>query len=183
MLLIVAFSIAANVTPVPDETVSRAVAAPLRQDATLIADAQRLGIDYKPLSWHHSSVELATAVDVTAETADDIIIGLFLPPNTIIIATNLSDDTELNIVAYEYMHYIWAGLSPSQRQIMGTTLDQYRTQNPDFDADVARYHGDAATIQDEENSTACTRVQPYLLSDEFNNYCNRYIPNRTLLFP
>lgn len=181
-LLIIGFVIAANTAPAPDDTIPQTVAAQPTQDPVLVADAQRLGIDYKAISWHYSSDEITASLNSIAETTNDTVIGLFEPPDTIIIATNLSTSDELNIVAYEYMHYVWAGLTDTQRQDMGALLDQYRTRNPSFDTDVSRYHGDAATIQNEENSTACTRVDPSLLSDSFNNYCNQYIPNRALLF-
>lgn len=159
------------------------VAKPLTQDPVLMADAQQLAIDYSPLNLILTSESLnAIASGKTTETTDGSPIGLFLTPNTIYIQSGLDKNEELNIFAYEYMHYYWSNLSGNDQQSIATELDAYRNQNVNYNADVSRYHGDTKTIQDEEDSTACTRVDPSLLSDSFNAYCNQAIPNRSILF-
>ena len=152
--------------------------APLTQDPTLVADAQQLGIDYSPLNLSFTSQPITS----NTETTDGSPIGVFFAPNTIHIQSGLAKSDELNILAYEYMHYAWANLTSTQRSTIGAELDAFRTQDADFNSDVSRYHGDTAVIQNEEDSTACTRVDPSLLSDSFNAYCNQFIANRSILF-
>lgn len=171
-------TLGSSTPPLPNAPTPTSVAQPLTQDPALVADAQELGINYTPLNWRYSSSVLTS----NTETSDGTVVGLFTTPNSIQIATGLSKSDELNMVAYEYMHYYWSNLTEYQRQSIGANLDEYRTQNADFNADVSRYHGDVETIQDEEDSTACTRVASYLLSDDFNAYCNTAIPNRSILF-
>jgi hypothetical protein len=150
----------------------------LTQDPTLVADAKQLGIDYSPLNLTFTSKNIS----ISDETVSGGAIGVFYPPNIIYIESGLSKYQELNIVAYEYMHYVWENLPTSTKQRISSELTLYRTQNSDYNADVSHYSGDTATIEDEQDSTACTRVEPYLLSDSFNAYCNAAIPNRSILF-
>lgn len=150
----------------------------LTQDPKLVGDAQELGIDYSQVNLEFTPTNPTS----TIEKSDEPAVGVFIYPNTIQIKTGLSKKDELTIVAYEYMHYVWKDTSTKQQQQLAKQLRVYRSWNPDFNADVSRYHGTPETIDNELHSTVCTHVQPYLLSNSFNNYCNQFIKNRSILF-
>lgn len=175
-MYVIGYAVGESTTP--RYNVPATVGVTLSQDPVLVADAQQLGINYAPLNMKFSSGALTSLT----ETVDNGAIGLFTTPNSITIATGLSKKDELNILAYEYMHYAWIGLTAEQKQSLTSSYQHYRTINPDFNAEVSHYHGDEATIANEMNSTACTRVQPHLLTVDFNNYCNQFIKNRNILF-
>lgn len=148
----------------------------ISQDPTLVADAQQLGLDY-------SGVNLSFAPTLSApDVVGTSTVGEFTPPNSIQIKAGLTKPQELQTVAYEFMHYYWQNLPLNIQQQMTTVYQQYYDSNTDFQQLTKYYTGNSSVIADERNSTACTQVQPYLLSTSFNIYCNQFIPNRSILF-
>ena len=153
------------------------IGATITQDPTLVADAVQLGLDY-------SNVNLSFAPTLHAsDIADDSkTIGVFHSPNTITIKSGLTKDQEINIVAYEFMHYYWQNLPKETKTNLTNTYQTYYDSNLTFRQLTALYVGSPETLADERNSNACTRTPPYVLTDEFNTYCNTFIPNRSILF-
>lgn len=173
-LLVVPYWLGSSDKPTPPNVV---VGGSLHRDPRLVSDAKKLGIDSTPLN-----LKLVSHIKRADEKVDGTIIGVFYRPNSIQIRKGLSRTAELNILAYEYMHYVWQNLPASQKKVLTMGLKDYRKMNPNFNRDVSRYHGPSKIINDEMDSTACTRVAPYLLSRGFNSYCDHYIKHRAILF-
>lgn len=100
--------------------------------------------------------------------------------NTIYVRDGLSEYNTKNILAYEYMHYIYARVAPiDQRFTMGgEVLSMWNVQPT-----MARYSAQLVPVNpseqvDEGISIMCTRMSPSEISDYANTYCNNYIPNR-----
>lgn len=157
-----------------------ATLSPATQDPVLKADADTLGIDVSGINI--SFIAIVPRGDVVGTESDDNVVGGFHEPNTIVIKSGLDKQLELSTVAYEYMHFVWAGLGTDIKTQMSANYQDLYDRSPLFQSDTESYVGDPATIADERNSTACVDMPPYLLTAEFNDWCNQFIPNRSLLF-
>lgn len=164
-------------------TVPHVMAATLNQDPTLVADAQQLGINTGALNLEFVSGFSSTEGDLTDTSAT---IGAFIAPNTIQVKSGISKKDEMISVAYEYMHYVWSNFKPETKSSLAAGYDRLYSDDSDFATEIAPFmalkSNTADTIQNEENSIACTHLDPNSLTNEFNAYCNTYIPNRSLLF-
>lgn len=163
--------------PISAVATPTAVVAPITQDPVLVSDAQELGIDY-------SNLNMSFATSLTATDIDNgyKILGTFQAPVTIKILSGQPKQDELSSLAYEYLHYTWINMPSAEQQQMTTLYQQYYTSNPDFQRLTVAYIGTPDIIANERNSTACTKVDPSVLTDDFNAYCNSAIPNRAILF-
>lgn len=168
---------AVGLSSYPHLTTPNGVAKPLTQDPILLADAQQLGIDT-------SNVNLSFADQLSASdvSPSDVVVGSFTAPNNIKVKSGQEKSQELNTVAYEFMHYFWSQLPVTSQSQLTTTLNDFYNQDSEFQRITAGYVGSDAVLADERNSTACTLVPPYVLTDDFNAYCNQFIPNRAILF-
>ena len=146
------------------------------QDPALLADAQQLGINAGGIVLGFN--DAPKAKDVT----DGSTIATFYAPNIIEIKPGMPKKKELTSLSYEYMHYVWSLQPAKWRADQGVLYDNYFAANPQFNYLLAAYKGDANTIHDEMDSTLCTLINPADLSQDFNAYCDHYIPNRALLF-
>lgn len=165
---------------VPKTTPPKTIAATLSQDPALLEDAQELGIqDYTKVNINYA--QTVTADDATTD-ANRTVIGSFTAPNTILIQSGLTKRVELQTVAYEYMHYLWIQIPQASRDAMIPIFQQFYDTNSDFHSETSGYYGSAATIADERDATACTKIPPYELVTAFNDYCNTLITNRSILF-
>lgn len=90
-------------------------------------------------------------------------------------------------LAYEYMHDVWARLSPTRRARVTVLLNQFyiarRDQlEPDLgelvDADARNGVAPAAARLDELNSIACVRTFDAQLEPELRAYCDDVLPGR-----
>lgn len=176
-VLFVAMALGANI--VGDQLVAPVPVVPpvpaLVQDASLVAYARTLGIDYTPLNINFSAV--VTSTDVKGET-----IASFTAPNSILIKSGMSEEKTSQALAYEYMHYTWSLLTPVQRTEGAVGYQTLWNNNYEFQRLTSGYYGSPEIIADERNSTACVLMQPSVLSADFNAYCNSYIKNRGILF-
>lgn len=159
--------------------IPKSVGVQLAQDPALVADAQQLGIDYSPLNM--SLAPSLSADDVIAD--QDNTTGTFQAPNTIKVKSGQTRQDELRSLAYEYLHYVWENMRIDKKQQLTALLQQYYDSSSSFRQLNANYMGTPDILADERNSVACTYIQPYLLTDDFNSYCDHYIPNRSILFP
>jgi hypothetical protein len=146
------------------------------QDPALLADAHVLGINTDGIMLRYSAHPVA--VDVPKGK----VIASFTAPNLIEIKSSQPKKTEIQSVAYEYLHYVWLNSTPQFKKTQGRLYDRYFSQNSDLAYLVKPYVGPADTIHDEMHSTLCALVSPNRLSIAFNDYCNKVIPNRSILF-
>ncbi len=153
----------------------------LTQDPKLVSDAKQLGIDYSPINWEFvESIPNTNYDDITPGTA---IIGGFTAPNSIQVKSGMGKQQELQTVAYEYLHYKWTQYTPNQKAKLENLLQRFYDNKLYFREATKAITGSADVLGDERNSMACTVIQPYLLTQAFNDYCDSLIPNRTILFP
>lgn len=177
LLLVLWIGIAIGLNAYPHLITPNNITKPLTQDPILIADAQQLGIDY-------SRVNISLSPSVTGDDVKDNTntVGTFQAPNNILVKSGLSKQQELQTVAYEFMHYFWSREPQANRTQLTQTLQDFYNHDSEFQRITQPYVGDTDTIADERDSTACTAIPPYVLTDEFNAYCNQFIPNRAILF-
>lgn len=149
-------------------------AASVTQDPTLVTDATQLGINPAGVN-----LALVPAVNNTTDVTDGAnIVGGFVAPNTISIKSGLDKSTEVQTVAYEFLHYYWAKTSAQERQQLTATYQSLYDSSAELRYLTQNYVGDADTLADERNSTACTLIDPANLTQSFNTYCNGLLPNR-----
>lgn len=163
-----------NLSPTPAK-----IGANLIQDPVLLADASQLGLN--PSDLNMSFVSTVGSGDVK-EIDSSNVYGSFSAPNNIVVRSGLDKKTELASLAHEFMHYSWNNLPLQERQSLTKTYQNYYDNNTSFRAITAGYVGSPDAIATERNSVACTGVNPSTLDNDFNAYCNKFIPNRAILF-
>lgn len=152
----------------------------IAQDPTLVDDAKQLGLsDYQWVNLSFTDNKTAKDGDLPDGTP---INGVFYGPNTISISTGLNKQDELVSVAYEIMHYYWSNLPDDNKQSAEQVMQNFYDSDPKFQDITRDFIGDASLLGDERSATACTKVPTYILTDDFNTYCNQFIPNRSILF-
>lgn len=143
------------------------------QDPKLLAESKQLGIDV-------SGVNLRYSDNLSASNArlGEPLKGAFSKPNTIFIKPDTN--IELKILAHEYMHYIRYNMSLSESKAISEKVRPYFEVKYKYLLDP--YKQDQNILDDEGHSFICTSINPNQLSVEINTYCNKFIPNRQLLF-
>lgn len=144
----------------------------LLQDPTLLAKSQQLGIDVSRLN-----LNLAPSTEAGA-LAD------FEAPNTIDINPGQDEKATLLSIGHEYYHYYWENeTTPNEKITLGNQLvDFYNTDA--WLQNRMRPYTDTGCKDDcltnELHSVMCTELPSYVITQEFTNYCNSVIPNRSL---
>ena len=146
----------------------------------LRAAGQRLGIPTQALERLHPRWGLPQGVHepqsgyVSAVYRDG---AIYLRPGT-----NATD-----AVAYEYLHDVWAHLSPEQRARLVLLLDQFYVEHRDelepalgklVRADVSNGSTPTSAHLDELHSIACSRTSDDHLSPRLRSYCDFVLPGR-----
>lgn len=138
----------------------------------LLQRAKELGIDV-------SNINLNISDKVEADDLSDAL-GTFLLPNTITIKSGLSPHAERQILAHEYLHYLWS--TQDHQDNLQSYIDA-SVNDPWLKEVLSSYTNcDRECIADEAHSYSCSTEPLEYLSQEFNNYCNSLIPNRQILF-
>jgi len=147
--------------------------AQLKQDPHLLLISSELGINVSDLN--------LAMVDTLPGTGYSQATGVFISPNTISIKKGQSIEDTRKVFAHEYAHYVYSRSVVSKETIennyniylndswLNERLNQYKDC-------------DKLCISDEVHSYSCTTTLSNLLDEEYNNYCNSIIPNRSLLF-
>lgn len=141
----------------------------LEQDPRLVELADKLGINYSQLNLKYVDTVDAGNLD----NAD----GVFIYPNTIQIDKDVSNP--LQLLAHEYTHY-WVSQNSSAPIVRN--YDNFLSKDPWIQETLRGYNCDKLCLADEANAYACTVYPPYLLTAEFNGYCDSIIPNRSVLY-
>src|ERR1039458_4769792 len=134
----------------------------LSQDPTLLSDAQTLGINVSSLNLVYGPLPSGNNDAVAGQVYQ----GEYDPnTQTIYVVTGMTQFTELQTLAYEYMHYVWGNLvGASFQQSEAPWLEQYEANSPALQQYMTDYSGSQTTLDNELDSTMCTEIDPSLLS-------------------
>lgn len=107
---------------------------------------------------------------------------------TIYVKTGYTPWQTKNLLAYEFMHYVWDRLAtPAQHNMINLEGDSLVQTSTKFQTELAPFLAPgniAPDVQnDERDSIICTRLGVAELSDNANAYCSQYIPNRGEILP
>lgn len=168
----VSFTFGYNLSENQPSLIPQAGSVALTQDPELVKLATKLGIDYSDLNLKQSKTVKA---DNTGEAE-----AIFQPPNTIVIRQD--SDQKLELLAHEYMHFYSSQYSQKDVDMMVENYRLYHSKNQWVQTQLEPYKCDEVCLSDEANAYLCTAYYPYRLSDNFNQYCDSVIPNRSVLF-
>ena len=179
---LISYNYANKTVTTPNASVTQAYT----QDPTLLAYASNLGIDVSHINLVLSPT-IPHATDLSGQAVgvyNTATTTIYVSDNEVPLEGGTESSDDISTLAYEYMHYIWAyDLSASAKTQQTTTLEQYSNTNSAFNKLVNMYQGSQDTLGDEYTATACTELDPSVLSTGFNTWCDTYIPNReTVLF-
>lgn len=145
----------------------------LTKNYELLQRAGELGIDVSALNIY---IDDGMQADDLAD-ADSV----FAPPNTIVIHNGFTPAEQRELLAHEYLHYVWSKSKPSEAVIEANNAAAIN--DPFLRQQLSQYTNcDRLCIADEVNSYACTAEPPQYLDATYNQYCNSLIPNRVILF-
>lgn len=91
-------------------------------------------------------------------------------------------DQQYALFAHEYLHFVWAEITPAERQALSPSLEYVWANVPRFNKRLDTYAG--LTSEDRYNEMqayACTEIADWKLPQDLLNYCVKYIPNRSVL--
>lgn len=142
------------------------------QDPDLVAKAAQLGIDVSRLNLTYKT------------NADPTIYAYFQPPNTIEVNPGQDPTKTLQFYAHEYYHYQWSQLTtPEERSSISPKLNNFYNQDAWLQKRMKFYDDRGCAgecFTDELDSIMCTEIPSYVISQEFIDYCNSVVPNRSL---
>jgi hypothetical protein len=130
------------------------------------------------------TLTLADTIPEAADLSPSVTEGVYFGDSkTIFIKNNETVKGLKNMLAYEYMHYVWNNLAtPDQKTAILSESDILIFTNAKFKSDMVDFLGTniQPNVQDDErDSNMCTRLPASALSDMANNFCNNFIPNRS----
>lgn len=112
--------------------------------------------------------------------------GQYIEPDTIIISKGLDSKTELRTLAHEYLHYVWiTQASQINKSNLEVYLNNLYNKNQLLKDRMKGYDArgcEGACRVGELHSIACSEVSPTTLSKSFNDWCDYWIPGRSVLF-
>ena len=109
------------------------------------------------------------------------------PTSTVILLRRTAHP--LDVLAYEYLHDVWAHLAPAQRVHVTALLDEFDADHhgalePSFSklirADIRNGATGSTARLDELHSIACSRTRDEHLSPDLRAYCTHVLPGRKL---
>lgn len=175
-----------QVLQAPNSTVQpnyiKTPAKPATGDPTLLSYAKELGIQLPN--------GMTLVYEKTLPAADDLAANItagvyYQATNTIYIQTGYTKYQTENLLAYEYMHYVWEDVdSAYQQNIVDAASTNLLETSPTFRTDVEPFvtaNVSQGERDDEQDSNACTRLPASQLPALVDAYCAHYIPNRSLI--
>lgn len=156
----------------PINQVGASIKADVRQDHTLLTKSQQLGIDVSRvnLTYANSTEQGAT--------------GDFKEPNNIDVNPGQDDTTTLRVLSHEYYHYYWKNFTtPDQKTHLNNVLIDFYNSDTWLQNRMKPYIDKGCKDEcfaDELHSISCTEIPNYVLAQEFRDYCNSIVPNRSL---
>lgn len=151
----------------------------LSQDETLKSRMESLGLNVANLNIYYSETPSMETKELSGE---------FTGTNTLKVRRSVPEEKLNQVISHEYMHYVWATLSPVESQSFTDYLtsflygDEYM-QNRLEKYFSAGYCGKDSQCQilNEVSAYACTEVPDYALDKTFLAYCNKWLPHRAEL--
>lgn len=143
----------------------------LRQDPQVVAVMQHLGLDYSRLNLIYG--------DNPSSTHD----ASFVTPNTVYITSKVRPDSLNILVSHEYLHYVQY-INRSEEQALYPSIQRTMDTNTYLQQRIASYpvcDTNCFTRQDEAMAYACTEMPDSALQPDFVAWCNKYLPQRSLL--
>jgi hypothetical protein len=134
----------------------------IEQDPAMLAIANELGLDV-------TYVNLRVGV-VNASNVENAI-GMFKYPNTITVAPGY---TTAQIIAHEYMHYVWAHAEQEYRDVSTAT---YRAEkdSPFFKMVLDGYSCSEDCLANEAVAYSCSDMPLYVRSVDLNTFCAQFM--------
>lgn len=155
-------------------------AKPASGDPTLMQYASELGLKLPDGMKLVYAPSLPAADDLDAASTAGV---YYNSTNTIFIKTGYNRLDTKNLLAYEFMHYVWEKVAtPAQQNMVNLEGDQLIQSDFYFKRDMQPFLGtniQPAEQNDERDSNICTRVPESHLSAAVNAYCDQYVPNRS----
>lgn len=153
-----------------------------KQNPTILAEAGELGINVSKMNLTYGVYNPNAQGDATNPSQ---VVGYFEAPNSIFIRSGSTHEEEVKTLAYEYMHYVYLN-SPNQassKQLYANYLSKDRWMIQRLSVYNCSGNPDpTGCITDEALASACTEFPPSYWTVAFNNFCDKAVPNRSLLF-